>query len=147
MPINKPSLEKSAPQKKRKSLKDYFDFRNNQVNQVGLILFSAFVISRILIYQFNERFDAQRWRTQHDTRSEMVDDLMDRELFIGESKAYIIKELGKPIDVSTANPDAFYYYIGLLDPFSAKELSELVLIFENDKVVKIYLQQWHNRSP
>ncbi|RCW93824.1 outer membrane protein assembly factor BamE domain-containing protein [Winogradskyella arenosi] len=147
MPINKPSLEKQPKKKKAKPLTDYFDFRNNQVNQIGLILFSAFVISRILIYQFNERFDAQRWRTQHDTRAEMVDDVMDRELFLGESKAYVIKELGKPIAASTANPDAFYYYIGLLDPFSAKELSELVLVFENDKVVKIYLQPWHNRSP
>lgn len=134
---NKPTLEKRTPKKKRKGLKDYFDFRNSQVNQVGLILFSAFVISTSLIAFFNERFDADRWRDLPSLRYVMLDQIIDQKLFINDSKKEIIKKLGQPNKIFSNEKDQFNYYVGETKSFSEGESIELAVIFKNNKVVKV----------
>ncbi|SDG86739.1 hypothetical protein [Winogradskyella thalassocola] len=133
-------LDQPTPKKKRKSLKDYFDFRNNQVNQVGLIFFLAFVLATTLIYQFNERFDSERWQSEPSLRSQMVDDVMDRDLFINDTKQDVFDQLGKPNDMYPEETDSYIYYVGERASFDNEGPMQLVLFFENNKVVKMVLE-------
>ncbi|WP_178986657.1 hypothetical protein [Winogradskyella helgolandensis] len=137
-------LDQPTPKKKRKSLKDYFDFRNNQVNQIGLIFFLAFVLATTLIYQFNERFDSEKWKSQPSFRDEMVDDVMDRDLFINATKQDVLDQLGKPNDRYTEDIDSYIYYVGERASFNNEGPMQLVLIFENNKVVKMVLESRNN---
>ena len=79
-------LEKSSPKKKHRGLKGFFDFRNNQKNQIGLLFFIAFVAGTILIYQFEERFDENIWRSEPARRYNLVDDIIESQLLIGKTK-------------------------------------------------------------
>ncbi|MGR7813054.1 hypothetical protein [Lacinutrix undariae] len=140
--VGKPSLEEkrtkkqSAP-KKRKVFKDYFDFKNNQTNQIGLILFSAFVISTSLHYFFENRFSESRWNESTMRRYQMLDDIIDRELFINDTKSEIINQLGQPSDSSSEEIDLFNYHIGNRARFSNNKVKQLTLIFENNRVYKV----------
>lgn len=132
-------LEKPSPKKKRKSLKDYFDFRNNQANQVGLILFLAFVISTSLVYLFEERFNEEKWRQNRMRRYEMLDDILDRNLFIDDTKKEVLHQLGYPSILNSSTTDQFNYYVGEGVRLSNDQPVMLTLIFENNRVTKVLL--------
>jgi len=137
MSSNKPSIRKLSTKKNRIRLKEYFDFRNNQINQIGLIFFSAFVISTTLIYVFNERFSENRWNDNPKKRYQMVDDIKDRNLFINDTKYEVLKQLGKPNDSLSAELIQYNYYIGKSAKFSSGEIKQLSIIFKKDTVIKV----------
>ncbi|WP_339623099.1 hypothetical protein [uncultured Winogradskyella sp.] len=132
-----PILDKPAPKNKRKGLKDYFDFRNSQANQVGLILFSSFVIGTSLIYVFEQRFNEERWKENRMQRYKMVDDIIDRNLFVNDSKNDVIDQLGAPKILNSSTTNQFNYYIGEGLRFSNSKPAMLTLIFENNKVTQV----------
>jgi len=140
--VGKPSLEKKASKKqsatkKRKAFKDYFDFKNNQTNQIGLILFMSFVISTSLHYFFENRFNETRWKQSTMRRYQMLDDILDSELFINDTKSEIINQLGQPNEFYTEEADLFNYYIGNRARFSNHQIKQLTLIFKNNRVHKV----------
>jgi hypothetical protein len=94
--LDKRSIEKTSIKKKRKPLKDYFDYRNNLINQVGLILFSAFIISSTLFWVFQNRFTEENWKNNNSKRYKMVDEIIDSKNFIGKTQAEVIDVLGIP---------------------------------------------------
>ncbi|EPR73216.1 hypothetical protein ADIWIN_1647 [Winogradskyella psychrotolerans RS-3] len=134
---DKPSLEKPTPRKKPKQLKDYFDFRNNQVNQIGLILFSAFIISTSIHFFFEERFTEKQWQTQPMTRHKIVDDLIDSRVLLNKSKPNVIKRLGQPSYILTK--DIILYELGLAPQFNSDQVEHLYIEFSNEKVSKVSL--------
>ena len=127
-------LEKITPKKKGKGLKDYFDFRNNQKNQIGLILFSAFVLATTIIYQFEERFSESLWKSQPTLRYKLADDIIDRELFIGKSQKEIISILGRPSNFNLNGDVSFRYNLGVKPSFSESTRVQLLIVFNDNKV-------------
>lgn len=137
MSHNKPSRVKPSSKKKRKGLRDFFDFKNNQKNQVGLLLFIAFVASTILIYEFEERFDEERWKSLPDFRYEMVDDIIESDMFINKTKAEVISQLGQPNDSYSDEKLYFIYYLGREPSFFESRKMQLVFTFEKNRVTKV----------
>lgn len=133
---DKPTLDKPLPKNKRKPLKDYFDFRNNQVNQIGLILFSAFIISSSLHYFFENRFSEQRWKQSPMGRYEMLDDIIERNLFINDTKREVIKQLGYPKEPNYNEVNQFNYYVGVRGKYDNGDIKQLTLIFKNNRVIQ-----------
>lgn len=127
-------LEKITPKKKGKGLKDYFDFRNNQKNQIGLILFCAFVLATTIIYQFEERFSESLWKSQPTLRYKLADDIIDRELFIGKSQKEIISILGRPSNFNLNGDVSFRYNLGVKPSFSESTRVQLLIVFNDNKV-------------
>ena len=130
-------LEKSSPKKKHRGLKGFFDFRNNQKNQIGLLFFIAFVVGTTLIYQFEEKFSEDLWRSQPSVRYKLADDIIDRELFIGKTKEDIIELLGPPSHYNVTESTYFSYYLGNEPSFFRSGRSDLILTFKNNRVIKV----------
>lgn len=138
MSSDKQSLEKPTSKKKPKQLKDYFDFRNNQINQIGLILFSAFIISTSIHFFFEERFTKEQWQTQPMTRHKIVDDLIDSRVLLNKSKPNVIKFLGPPS--LTITKDIVLYELGLAPQFNSDQVEHLYIEFSNETVSKVSLR-------
>lgn len=134
--LDKPSQEEPSIKKKRKGLKDYFDYRNNQVNQIGLILFGSFVIASSLHYFFENRFTEERWKQSPMGRYEMLDDIIERNLFINDTKREVIKQLGYPKEPNYNEVNRFNYYVGARDIYDNGDIKQLTLIFKNNRVIK-----------
>jgi len=130
-------LDQPTTKKKHKSLKDYFDFRNNQVNQIGLILFSAFIISTSLHFVFEERFTEEQWKTRPMTRHKIVDDLIDSHVLLNKSKPDVIKSLGQPS--FTITKDIMLYELGLAPQFNSNQVEHLYIEFSDETVSKVSL--------
>jgi len=130
-------LDQPTTKKKHKSLKDYFDFRNNQVNQIGLILFSAFIISTSLHFVFEERFTEEQWKTRPMTRHKIVDDLIDSHVLLNKSKPDVIKSLGQPS--FTITKDIMLYELGLAPQFNSDQVEHLYIEFSDETVSKVSL--------
>ncbi|QXP77403.1 MULTISPECIES: hypothetical protein [Winogradskyella] len=135
-------LDQPLPKKKRKSLKDYFDFRNNQTNQIGLIFFSAFVISTSLHFFFENRFTEEQWKTKPMTRSKIVDDLIESQILLYESKSNVIKRLGEPDRVLTTEKDIMLYELGLAPQHYKNQAEHLYIEFINETVSKVSIAMY-----
>ncbi|MBU2928067.1 hypothetical protein [Winogradskyella psychrotolerans] len=137
MYLDKPSTEESKHKKKRKGLKDFFDFRNNVINQVGLIFFSAFVLATIITHQYNFSFDADLWKIAPGKRYKLSEILIDSEICIGKTGEDIKLLLGQPADYDPEQNVFFSYYLGNRPTFSGGEDAYLILHFKNGKVTKV----------
>jgi len=130
-------LEKPIPKKKRKGLRDFFDFRNSQMNQIGLILFSAFVISTSLFWLFEERFDAEQWRNRYASRYKMAEDLIDSELFINKTQEEVFTMLGEPDTYNSEGKVNFIYYLAQKPSFFDTRPTQLIFRFKNNRVIEV----------
>ncbi|EDP71124.1 hypothetical protein FBALC1_01532 [Flavobacteriales bacterium ALC-1] len=110
-------------------------------DKIGLFFFVAFVLSSSLIWLFEERFNKQQWRSQPTTRYKMVDDLIESQLLIDKTENEVIVLLGKPNSSSTIEKDVFAYGLGEQPSFFKSKQEQLIIIFVNQKVVKVTLAQ------
>ncbi len=108
--------------------------RLNRKNTIGLIFFLAFVISTSLIFQFEERFTTENWKSNHTTRYKMVDDLIESQLLIGKTSEEVIEILGHPSTTRYKKSELFVYNIGKEPSFFEAQPDRLVVIFVNNKV-------------
>ena len=145
MYLDKPSQEEPKIKKKRKGLKDYFDFRNNQVNQIGLILFSAFVISTSLHFVFEERFTEEKWKTRPMTRHKIVNDLIEDRILLDKSKVDVINFLGEPSWILTTEKNIMLYELGLAPNRDNNQVEHLYIEFINDTVFKVSLALYDSK--
>ena len=145
MYLDKPSQEEPKIKKKRKGLKDYFDFRNNQVNQIGLILFSAFVISTSLHFVFEERFTEEQWKTRPMTRHKIVNDLIEDRILLDKSKVDVINFLGEPSWILTTEKNIMLYELGLAPNRDNNQVEHLYIEFINDTVFKVFLALYDSK--
>ncbi|RED46616.1 hypothetical protein DFQ10_101387 [Winogradskyella eximia] len=137
MYLDKPSQEEPKIKKKRKGLKDYFDYRNNVFNQVGLIFFSAFILATIFTHEFNTSFNEELWRQEPAKRYKLADIIIDSEMCIGKTGQEIKSLLGRPGDYDSEQKVFFSYYLGNRPTFSGGEDAYLILHFKNGKVAKV----------
>jgi len=143
--LDKPTSEEPPIKKKRKSLKDYFDYRNNQVNQIGLILFSAFVIATSLHFFFENRFTEEQWKTNPMTRHKMVDNLIDDGILMDKSKDDVINVLGQPTWILKSDKDIMLYELGLAPNRDDNQVEHLYIQFINDKVYNVSLADYTSK--
>lgn len=106
-------------------------------DKIGLLFFIAFVASTILIYEFEERFDQERWRSLPSFRYEMAEDIVDSELFINKTKEDVIIILGEPNAINTEGEIYFSYKLGQKPSFFKTEPTQLILRFENNRVKEV----------
>ncbi|MBU2921870.1 hypothetical protein KO504_11000 [Winogradskyella psychrotolerans] len=135
----------NEPLKKRKRLKDYFDYRNNQINQIGLILFSSFVIATSLHFFFENRFTEEQWKSRPMTRHKMVDDLIDDHILIDKSKEDVINLLGEPSWILKSDKDIMLYELGLAPNRENNQVEHLYIQFINDKVNNVSLADYTSK--
>lgn len=110
-------------------------------DKIGLFFFVAFIISMSLIWLFEERFDKERWRSEPATRYKMVDDVIESQLLMGKTKDEVIVLLGKPNSSSTIEKDLFLYRLGQQPSFFEAKREQLLIVFENQKVIKVTIVQ------
>lgn len=134
-------LEKPSPKKKRKGLKDFFDYRNSQINQIGLILFSAFVISTTLFWLFEERFDEEQWRSGYASRYKMAEDLIDSDLLINKTQEEVFTILGEPDAYNLNGKVNFVYYLAQKPSFFDTGPTQLVFSFKNNRVIEVVQEE------
>ncbi|MUU78553.1 hypothetical protein [Winogradskyella endarachnes] len=134
--MDKPTVKTNSSKKKPKAIWEYFDYRNNQVNQIGLIFFVSFVIATSLHYFFEDRFSEERWKQSPMNRYEMIDDIIDRNLFINDTKREVIQQLGYPKESNYKDADQFNYYVGVRGKFKNGDIKQFTLFFRNNHVIK-----------
>ena len=135
--LDKPSIEEPTPKKKRKGLKDYFDYSNTVFNQVGLIFFSAFVLATIFTHEFNTSFNEELWTQEPAKRYKLADIIIDSEMCIGKTGEEIKLLLGRPGDYDSEQKVFFSYYLGNRPTFSGGEDAYLILHFEKGRVAQV----------
>ncbi|MBF8148869.1 hypothetical protein ITJ86_03110 [Winogradskyella sp. F6397] len=116
------------------------NIRLKQNDKIGFIFFIAFVASTILIYQFEERFDQDTWRQSPSLRYKMVDDILEKKLFINATKTEVIEQLGQPNESEFNDTEVFTYEIGVEESFSDPKLMQLKLTFRDNRVIKVHTQ-------
>lgn len=109
--------------------------------KIGLLFFLAFVIGMLLINLFEAQFDETTWKTKPNFRYEMVDDIIERGIFIGKKQKEIISLLGKPYKAKQTENDYFIYHIGEPPSFFNTKTEFLQITFKNQKVIKVSLTQ------
>lgn len=102
----------------------------------GVFLLAS-VISYFLINANEKQFNAAQWQSSPLTRYKMSKDIIESNLLIGNTKTETINLLGKPTTTTLKGKDHFVYSLGKTPSFFETEEQKLVLIFENDKVVKV----------
>ncbi len=112
-------------------------FQLKRNDKIGLIFFIAFVLSMLLIYQFEERFDQERWRSQPRMRYKMADDIIESQLLIGKPKDEVIVILGKANSSLSEEKDLFFYRLGTPPSFFEAKREQLLIIFVDQKVIEV----------
>lgn len=106
---------------------------------IDAILFLALLISSLLLRLFEKPFNSEDWRNHPEDRHEMVDNLIQSQLLIGNTKDEVIRRLGEPLQIVNSDKNGLIYSIGEVPSFFNFKNDRLLIFFENDKVVKVSL--------
>ncbi|MEM5563688.1 outer membrane protein assembly factor BamE [Psychroserpens sp. AS72] len=106
-------------------------------DKVLLFFFVAAIISSYLIWVFEERFTPEEWRESVGIRYKMADDLIDSKFLIGKTKEEVITVLEEPEIVTPSNSNHIIYKMGRSQSFNDYVSERLVVVFDNDVVVKV----------
>lgn len=112
-------------------------------DKVGLFFFTAFIISSLLFWVFEEHFDKDNWSSHPTKRYKMVDDLLEQKILNSKSVYEVIELLGMPNTAETLGNDVFVYQLGSAPSFSKPEKQQLLIIFEQQKVVRVAKTKTH----
>ncbi|MGC1472300.1 MAG: hypothetical protein WA775_06885 [Psychroserpens sp.] len=115
-----------------------FKMQIRKYDKVLSFFFVAALIGSFLIWSFEAQFDEEKWRTDPSRRYKIADDIIDSDLLIGMSKLEVIDLLGEPVDLIETEVDLINYKIGAPPSFSKSVNEQLVIIFENAKVVEVF---------
>ena len=110
-------------------------------DKIGLLFFIAFVLGTSLIYQFEERFDENIWRSQPTRRYKLADDIIENQLLIGKTKVEVVALLGEPNSIVNLNKESFLYKLGVPPSFFEPKMELLLIVFEKQKVIDVTLIQ------
>ncbi|MBU2939029.1 hypothetical protein KO494_05690 [Lacinutrix sp. C3R15] len=117
----------------------YIKLKRN--DKIGLFFFLAFVLSTSLIWLFEERFNPEQWQSQPLTRYKMVDDIIESEILLGKTKNAVFLLLGEAIPSTLEGKEHLMYSLGKPPSFFEPKKERLVVVFENNLVVKVIHKQ------
>ena len=112
-------------------------FQPKRNDKIGFIFFIAFVLSTSLIYQFEERFDQERWQMQPGMRYKMADDIIEKQLLLGKTKREVIDMLGKSYVTTSLGKGVLVYRLGRPPSFSESKSEQLLVVFEDQEAIKV----------
>ncbi|WP_353779180.1 hypothetical protein [Winogradskyella sp. 3972H.M.0a.05] len=112
--------------------------RLNRYGKIGLFLVASIIISIALLRLFEKRFDTEDWKRLPTERYKMVDNLIEQQLLIGKTKEEAIKLLGKP-NATISSASVFLYEIGTVPSFFKSKTEQLLIVFEDEKAIKVTL--------
>ncbi|WP_299337415.1 hypothetical protein [uncultured Psychroserpens sp.] len=112
------------------------NFGFKKYDKVLLFFFVAFISASSLIWLFEERFNEKEWRSNPTMRYKMCEDIVDNELLLGKTDVEVISLLGEPDLFSSEQNFQMIYEVGKGPSFFESEEDQLIVIFENSRVVK-----------
>jgi len=129
-------------------LKRVFKKENHKIKSVTKIMavtLSAVIILPIcfhiyhLSYYPQRAFNSKEWIYDFSSRKNMCDDLINSKLLIGKTKEEVIGILGE--DYNKYSETQIVYNIGFILPSFLIDPYVLVIIFDNNSVVKVDINQ------
>jgi len=108
-------------------------------DKIGLFLIVAVVLSLSLLWIFEERFDKNIWKNEPLKRYQMVDDIIESQILRDKTKDEVVFLLGQPNSRFTKEKDVFLYRLGTPPSFFEPKREQLLIVFENNKVLKVSL--------
>ncbi|WP_460220689.1 hypothetical protein [Psychroserpens sp. MEBiC05023] len=112
--------------------------RLKKYDKVLLFFFVAAIAASSLIWLFEERFNASRWHSEPTLRYKMVDDIIDNELLIGLTQDEVFSLLGQPEFFNETSENQITYYLGKAPSFNRDLTNQLVIIFKDERVDKVF---------
>lgn len=106
-------------------------------DKIGLFLFVAFAISTTLTWLFEERFNQPQWEIEHTKRYKMADDIIESQLLVGKTKQEVISLLGNASPSTLKGREHLVYDLGKPPSFFERIEERLVVIFDNNLVIKV----------
>ena len=145
---DKVSSEVNSPKERTTSKKKFFDFlskfikipRWRQADEVGIVIFAAFIIATTLFYYNDWQFSTEEWKRAPSKRHEIVDDLIDSDILDGKTKQEVISILGEPYPYINKNSDTLIYDMGTPPAFFEEKLELLRIVFEQGIVQDISIE-------
>ena len=110
-------------------------------DKIGLTFFLAFIISMSLIWLFEERFEADRWRSNPGKRYQMAKNIIEEDLLNEKSRDEVIQLLGIPKASKSTDINVMVYELGTPPSFFDAEPQQLVIRFLNGKVRAVAVVQ------
>lgn len=108
-----------------------------RLQKVVVILIVAFFISQLLLLIFEKDFTQGEWHSKPQERYQMVDDIIESQLFIGKSKTEILSLLGEPDAIFDNTRLRLVYKLGNAPSFESRKEAELVITLKDDSVIKV----------
>jgi hypothetical protein len=109
------------------------------LKKIGVFLLLAIAISLLLIDINQDQFSSERWRDNPLERYRMVDDLLENSLLKKKSKEAVIQLLGYPDVEYEGDVEHLAYMVGEAPSFFEQKPNGLLIIFENQVVIKVTL--------
>jgi len=97
----------------------------------------ASVISYFLITTNEKQFDKTQWHASPLTRYKMSKDIIASNMLINNTKEEVVLLLGNPEISKLQGKEHLIYKLGKPPSFFEENSAKLVLIFENDLVIKV----------
>nr|WP_321232479.1 hypothetical protein [uncultured Psychroserpens sp.] len=110
-----------------------------KLDKVLLFFFVAAIISSLLIWAIEERFEQSAWNDSPSIRYKIADDLIDSKLLIGKTQPDVISILGQPDASNLKGRHNISYRLGKGPSFSKSKEEHLLVIFEDGVVAKVVL--------
>ncbi|WP_417619515.1 hypothetical protein [Oceanihabitans sediminis] len=101
------------------------------------VLALAGAISYFLIDANEKQFDETQWHIRPLTRYKMAKDIVTSNILLGKSQDEVEDLLGKAVPSNLEGRDHLVFDLGKAPSFFEAAAESLVVIFEEDKVVKV----------
>lgn len=114
------------------------------VNYTIFALFAALLLAAVIgvfVYRYDHTFRAQRWREEPGERTDMIDDLLQKQQLVGMTEADILDLLG-PHDNDLGYfqaDDRYVYYLGPERGLFSMDSEWLLLDFTGGVVSEVAL--------
>ena len=107
------------------------------LKRIGGVLILAIIISYILLRVNEKQFDQNSWHDQPLKRYKMSKDIIASGLLVGKSKDEVIGLLGKADSSALIGKEHLIFRMGKPPSFFESTEAKLVIIFENDRAMKV----------
>lgn len=109
-------------------------------DEVGIIIFTAFIIATTLFYFNNWQFSSEEWARSPSKRYEIVDDLLDSEILDGKTKQEVLSILGEPYPYINKDSNTLIYEMGKPPAFFEEKIEFLKIVFNQGIVIDISIE-------
>jgi len=99
------------------------------------VMVIAMWILNTAYYYPKSNFDHAKWTSDHETRYEMSDDIIDSKILIGKTKKQVIAILG--LEYNKLDNNEWYYRLGIKPEIANIDQDDLEVVFKDGFVVEV----------